>query len=160
MPAQRPQPHSENHGSEVPSIALLIAVLLIPAWIVTLRRKDAWPFSCYPMFSSLMFPETLGVYRIALEHSDGSLRWWNPHFYKLQGTLGKRLVSAALARRSGEVERIVQLVRSSTSEDSNLEQARSLCVVLLQCQTAGDEIKIIDNVVLRIRLAASGDCAR
>ena len=69
------------------------------------------------MFSSLMFPETLGVYRIALEHSDGSLRWWNPHFYKLQGTLGKRLISAALARRTGEVERIVQLVRSSTSED-------------------------------------------
>jgi len=144
----------------VPSIALLIAILFVPAWIVTLRRKDAWPFSCYPMFSSLMFPETLGVYRIALEHSDGSLRWWNPHFYKLQGTLGKRLVYAALARRTGEVERIVQLVRSSTNEDSNLEQARSLCVVLRRCQTAGDEIKVIDNVVLRIGLAASGDCAR
>lgn len=143
------------------SVALLIAVLLVPAWFVTLRRRDAWPFSCYPMFSSLMFPETLGIYRIALEHSDGSLRWWNPHFYKLGGTLGKRLVFAALARQTGEVQRIVQLVRfSSTNEDSNLEQARGLCVVLRQFQTAGDEIKVIDNVVLRIGLAASGDCIR
>jgi hypothetical protein len=73
----------------------------LPVWAVgalfvglalgaVLRRRDAWPFSHYPMFCQRLAPEDLAVVRIAIEDEAGRIDWWRPRFFRLPDRLCAR----------------------------------------------------------------------
>lgn len=64
---------------------------LIPLFWVTLRGKDAYPFSHYPMFSNLCDIKDVEIFRIALETNDGKLVWWKSEFYRYPEIVGRKL---------------------------------------------------------------------
>jgi hypothetical protein len=140
---------------------LLVAVwvlLILAGLAAMLLQQDAWPFSCYPMFSRHMYPETLMVYRVSLECSDGTRFWWRPHFYTLQQGLGSRLVRLSSSPDVLNHTTVQELVNVIVQEDVGLlpsgKQVRDLSVVLRRCEVTltGDYI-IRDQVVLDIELA-------
>lgn len=139
------------------------AVLLCLAWILMVLQRDAWPLSCYPMFSQPMYPETLAVYRIAFEYPDGSLRWWHSEFHKLQQTLGPQLFSCVMSTKPQQVARldeVLRLIQSVSREDPEPPAVHNLCIVLRQCHPEGGGWAIHDEIVARIRLSESKQNAR
>src|ERR1700733_3321801 len=88
---------------------------------VTLLRRDAWPFSRYPMFSRYRDPRQVCVICIALETPDGSLTWWRPHFYRYPDVLGRKLALDDLALKLWCVSEVLRLVQL----ENGLEGAKS-----------------------------------
>ena len=78
---------------------MILAILVISffAWqllCVTVRGREAWPFSHYPMFAQ---PHTLAqveVFRVARETADGEIIWWRSRFYRYPERLGRDLRQA------------------------------------------------------------------
>jgi hypothetical protein len=61
-------------------------------WIwVTIRGKDAFPFSAYPMFSARHRLEDVRVIRIALALETGEKVWWQSEFYRYPEFVGRQL---------------------------------------------------------------------
>ena len=58
---------------------------------VTLRGKDAFPFSHYPMFAQTLDLQKVRITRIALELESGDIVWWQPEFLFYREVLGKQL---------------------------------------------------------------------
>ena len=105
---------------------VLAAVLILMFFSVTLFRRDAWPFTRYPMFSRYRDPRQVCVVCIALESPDGTLRWWRPHFYRYPDMFGRRLLRDDHALRlwcTGEVLRLVRL------ETGNMDAYRAIHIV-------------------------------
>ena len=73
--------------------AAFVAFAILAGW----RRRDLWPFSHYPMFSSLVSVDDLVVFRIAIEDTMGQVGWWRPRFFRMQDRLAARF--AELMRR-------------------------------------------------------------
>jgi hypothetical protein len=89
-----------------------VAALLIFAFFsVTLLRREAWPFTRYPMFSRYRDPRQVCVICIALETPDGNLTWWRPHFYRYADIFGRKLASDDLSLRLWCASEILRLVR-------------------------------------------------
>ena len=76
--------------------ALFIFLALAAGW----RGRDLWPFSHYPMFSSLRSLDDVVVFRIAIEDASGRVDWWRPRFFRMQDRLAVRF--AELMRRPAE----------------------------------------------------------
>ena len=96
-------------------------------------RVEAWPFSCYPMFSSPFVPQELRVCRIALECGDGKLLWWRPHFYKLPLLLGERFawcMGRPPAVRARWLRPLVQETIHCIQNDPGVISARKVCITL------------------------------
>jgi len=92
------------------------AVLLL----VTVMQKEAYPFSYYPMYSSMHKLNEISVYRIAFKKPDGSMTWWISEFYRYPEYVGRKLKQMH-AIDSGSAEKDVLL---------RLEQTRLLILVL------------------------------
>jgi hypothetical protein len=58
---------------------------------VTLFRKQAYPFSFYPMYSTPHSVDQISVFRLALEKKDGTVAWWQSEFYRYPEYLGRKL---------------------------------------------------------------------
>ena len=58
---------------------------------VTLFRKQAYPFSFYPMYSAPQSVRRISVFRLALEKKDGTVVWWQSEFYRYPEYLGRKL---------------------------------------------------------------------
>ena len=99
---------------------LLLVVLLAPMLWVTVRGKDAWPFSHYPMFSRLTNLSEVEVFRLALETKEGEIVWWHSEFYRYPEFVGRMLKQ--LHRRECESGR--------TAAFAALERQRYLAEVL------------------------------
>lgn len=115
------------------------------------------------MFSQPIYPETLSVYRIALEYPDGSRRWWNSEFYKLQQTLGPQLFSCILSTKPERIvglDQAVKLIQSVSDQDFTCPAVQHLCIIMRQCQLVDGRWKIRDEVVSRIRLPESKQSPR
>jgi hypothetical protein len=72
------------------SMLVFSALVAVLVW-VTLRGKDAWPFSHYPMFSSPADLSQLRVIRLALETRDGEVIWWRSRFYRYPERVGRHI---------------------------------------------------------------------
>lgn len=70
---------------------IFFILLLAPLIWATARRKDAFPFSHYPMFSHLIDTDNVVVYRVALETKDGNTVWWKSGFYRYPEFVGRKL---------------------------------------------------------------------
>jgi hypothetical protein len=123
------------------------------SWLATIRGRDAWPFSGYPMFSRPVRPEQIRVYRIWLEYPDGSTRWWRPHYYKLQQTFGldfKRATGLPLPDRIDLLHNLRLRIERCLKQDPAAAGATSYCVVLRRPVLDPDGTwKPVDEVVQR-----------
>lgn len=136
------------------------SLLLVPAWLVAWRGRDAWPYSCYPMFTHYLTPEQVEVFRIALERPDGSRVWWRPRNAKLQESLGAEFRTLARGvdpgvQRRQEVElvaRVAGLVRHDPGPEADVA---ALCVVRRSVTAAPDaEFAVMEALFRRYPLSA------
>lgn len=58
---------------------------------ITLRGREAWPLSAYPMFAGRQPLAEVVVYRVAWETPTGTTEWWRPHFYRYAEQVGLQL---------------------------------------------------------------------
>jgi hypothetical protein len=96
----------------------IIGVLLV--W-VTVSGRDLWPFSAYPMFARPIDAEAeIVVFRLAVEQSDGSRRWWRTEDPTDQEEIGRSFANlfdtdprSVLATRAGRqlLARVALLAR-------------------------------------------------
>jgi hypothetical protein len=90
----------------------LIAVLALAFTLyLTLARRDAWPFTRYPMFSSYLDPAHVRVVCFALETRDGQLHWWHPRFYRYPDKLGRKAAGGDTAVKLWCVSEVIRLIR-------------------------------------------------
>ena len=66
------------------------SLLILPVVVSFIRQRDAWPFSCFPMFSRGLKPEDVEIVRIAIEDGEGRITWWQPAFFRLPDSFGDR----------------------------------------------------------------------
>src|SRR5581483_12210732 len=80
----------------IPFIAtyILASLFLVTSFLSLIKRRDYWPFSCYPMFSTHMSWPTQTVIRFKLCFSDDTTQWWQPHFFKLPLIFSRELQRA------------------------------------------------------------------
>lgn len=103
----------------------------------TVKGRDAFPFSHYPMFSDLAEIEKTEVFRVALETSGGEVHWWTSEFYRYPEFVGRRLKE--LYRAAGGDERqnafaelekrrclseVLRLIKIETGTIENLKSVR------------------------------------
>ncbi|MET0393846.1 MAG: hypothetical protein ABW019_11930 [Chitinophagaceae bacterium] len=114
---------------------------------VTIVRKDAWPFSWYPMYAAPHAPEKVTVIRIALQAREGSVTWWRSRFYRYPEYTGRRLLQLqkAAAKRTGHavfitLERnklLLEVLRLIESEDASASHYKAFHIVE---RTVGDNL--------------------
>lgn len=110
---------------------------LIPLLWVTLRGKDAFPFSHYPMFSNLSDVNNVEVYRIALETHEGKLVWWKSEFYRYPEMVGRKFKDLYQIENEGEevfsnLERqrlLIQVLRLIEDEEKSTRQYQAFHVI-------------------------------
>ena len=91
---------------------LFVAAVFVVLFVsVTLARRDAWPFTRYPMFSRYRDPWEVRVICFGLETLKGNVTWWRPRFYRYQDTLGRKLAPDDSAHRLWVVSEVLRLVR-------------------------------------------------
>ena len=141
---------------------LLFILLLTPLLWVTVRGKDAWPFSHYPMFSRLTNLNQVEVFRVALETTTGEVVWWGSEFYRYPEFVGlwlKRIQqmegeggrSAALALLERQ-RCLAEVLRLMETEGGRLDQYLAFLIVR-RTADGGNGITIRDQTVSRIPLA-------
>ncbi|MDO3642251.1 hypothetical protein [Mucilaginibacter sp. L3T2-6] len=114
---------------------VICAVLL---W-VTIRKKEAYPFSYYPMYSSGHKIENVCVYRIALKKQDGSMAWWESEFYRYPEYVGRKLKQLSVAHKqinpNGiflELEKrklLIMVMRIMEKEGAEISSYYAFCIV-------------------------------
>lgn len=136
---------------------IFFIIILIPSLWVTLRGKDAFPFSHYPMFSNLSNPVQVEVFRIAFEKKDGEFVWWKSEFYRYPEFVGRRLKQlhqtdndkikafTFLERR----RYLIEVLRLVETEEKSPEQYQAFLIVR---RTVNSDFEINDVVIERIPL--------
>jgi hypothetical protein len=81
-------------------IVFFIGMCSILLW-VTIRQKDAFPFSWYPMYSGTHALDKISIVRIALQQQDGGVAWWQSRFYRYPEYTGRKLRALQQAINSG-----------------------------------------------------------
>lgn len=125
----------------------------------TVRGRDAFPFSHYPMFSDSTDISKVEVFRIALENSNGDIYWWKSEFYRYPEFIGrqfkklyyaegdltqKAFINLEKQRLLAEVVRLIEL------EDKTLESVRNLHIVKRRAssqQQKSGEISVKDEII-------------
>jgi hypothetical protein len=107
-------------------VFFVAAVLILMFFSVTLLRREAWPFTRYPMFSHYRDPRQVCVICIALETPDGNLTWWRPRFYRYPDIVGRKLVPDDPSLRLWCVSEVLRLVRL---EKGDSETYRAIHIV-------------------------------
>lgn len=111
----------------VASIDTVLGLCLIGLTaLLHLARRDAWPFTRYPMFSRYKSLKDVRVMCLALEGSDGRLRWWRPHFYRYTDGIGGKLADLSDANISSCTDHVLRLL---TLEREDLSRCRAIHVI-------------------------------
>lgn len=121
---------------------------------ITIARKDAWPFSWYPMYAAPHAPERVKVIRIGLQTQEGPVTWWQSRFYRYPEYTGRRLLQLqkAAAKSAGNtvfiiLERnklLLEVLRLIESEQGSASQYKAFHIVE---RTIGDNLAITDRTV-------------
>lgn len=143
-------------------ILLFIFVLALLLW-ATVRGKDAWPFSHYPMFSRLTDVSEVEVFRVALETITGEIIWWRSEFYRYPEFVGRILKRLHYMESEGgkvalfaslERQRYLAAVLSLIeSEEGRVEPYTAFHIVRRTIAAGGDNtLEIKEQTVTRIPL--------
>ena len=124
--------------------------LLLSLIVATFSLKDAWPFSCYPMFSTERKLSQIVVYRIAFISSNDKEEWWQAPFQHLQRDFGKRFYKDWTKQNSSPFLRLplIALLLNTTHSKKQVK------FILVYKRTVSDSKKILiqDEEVLRINV--------
>src|ERR1700761_3103559 len=71
--------------------SIFFALVVLALLFVTIRGRDFYPFSSYPMFSWAHQLDKVQVYRIALEDEDGRITWWRHEAHRYPEFVGRAL---------------------------------------------------------------------
>jgi hypothetical protein len=140
---------------------LFVILLLLPLVWVTVRGVDAWPFSHYPMFSQLMSPNEVEVFRVALETDAGEVVWWRSDFYRYPEFVGRTLKRIhRMSKEGGKIEAVAALetqrclaevLRLIEVEEGNANHYRAFHLIRRSIDTRGDKaFSVKDQTVARI----------
>lgn len=58
---------------------------------VTIRKKDLFPFSWYPMYSGSYRAGQVRILRIALQDRAGGVNWWKTKYYRYPEFIARKL---------------------------------------------------------------------
>ena len=142
---------------------LLVSLLSVLLW-VTVRGKDSWPFSHYPMFSGVADIAEVEVFRLALETTDGEVIWWRSEFYRYPEFVGRSLKhlkqledESRQSRALAGLERqrlLAAVLRLIELEEGRSDRYRAFQVVR-RAVAADDDgaLKITEQTVITIPLA-------
>lgn len=92
-------------------IVFFIGMCSILLW-VTIRQKDAFPFSWYPMYSGSHSLDKVNVFRVALQKQEGGITWWQSRFYRYPEYVGRKLQGLRQAKAGTQKEVFVLLERN------------------------------------------------
>ena len=151
---------AEDSGGirEIAAVLVLALSFIAAAWFVTVRGRDAWPFSGYPMFSKPVGAREIRVYRIRLEYPGGEARWWRPHYYKFQQIFGldfKRAMGLPLADRIETLHGLRLRIEHCLRHDPDAAGATAYSMVLRRPVFHSDGTwKTVDEVVQRTALGS------
>ena len=133
----------------------LIAGLLL--W-VTLRGRELWPLTSYPMFSERHALAQVEVFRVALETHTGECEWWRSRFYRYPERIGRELQQAqrlgqlnaglpllAQRRLLAEAARLIRLEEGGTAQYRALHIVRRTAAFDSQ-----QELRIVEQTIARL----------
>lgn len=140
---------------------LLSIVVLAPMVWVTVRGKDAWPFSHYPMFSRLTGLGDVEIFRVALETRSAEVVWWRSKFYRYPEFVGRelRLLDAQTAERgpvaaiaSLEKQRyLAEVLRLIEAEEGGIERYEALLIMKRRIQPdPASRLLVKDELIFRV----------
>ena len=126
---------------------------------VTIRRKEIYPFSYYPMYSSARNINEISVFRIALKKQDESVIWWKSEFYRYPEYVGRRLKQLCLARNYAsendvflQLERkrlLISVLRILENEEKDISNYKAFCIVERRINNQFEpEDTIIETILL------------
>lgn len=132
-------------------IIFFIIMCVILLW-VTIGRKEAWPFSWYPMYAGSHVAGKVNVIRIALQKPDGKLSWWQSRFYRYPEFTGRKLQQL---RQAGNVNNtiflhlernrlLLEVLRLIESEEGATHPYSGFHIVE---RTVSDHLEITDRTV-------------
>lgn len=135
------------------SIIFFIIICGALLW-VTIGRKEAFPFSWYPMYSGPNSLDKVRVFRIALEKTGGEITWWRSRFYRYPEYTGRKLKELRYMLRErvqNEVfvllERnrlLLEVMRLIESEEGSVINYKAFHIVE---RTISDSLEITDRTV-------------
>lgn len=131
--------------------ALFCCTSLVMAFLwITLKGKESWPFSCYPMFSKpIIASENMAYYRIALESENGAIDWWKPSFPRHQRRVSLILEKASLDMESKDSIETKQRCLTELVKLLNREQPEhkhiAICIYLRRMVNNDNGALSIDN---------------
>jgi hypothetical protein len=142
---------------------ILFFLVLAPMIWVTVRGKDAWPFSHYPMFSRLTGVQDVEIFRVALETKSTEVVWWRSKFHRYPEFVGRqlRLLERQAAERGptaaiGSLEKqryLAEVLRLIEGEEGCLEQYEALLIVKRRIQPDHESRLLVkDELIFRVPL--------
>src|ERR1017187_1090855 len=90
--------------------SLPIALIIGFTVFLNLVRRDAWPFTRFTMFSRYRRTRDVRVVCLALEALDGSISWWQPHFYRYADGIGRKLADLSEGNISSCIKHVTRLL--------------------------------------------------
>ena len=137
---------------------LFFAVIVVIQLLITIRGKDAWPFSAYDMFSDPYDLGDINIYRVALEKRDGEIVWWRSRFYRYPEYIGRKLRQIHSLRnedpKSAFVvaletkKHLLEVARLISIEQGDLDQYYSFHIVRRTAHTElGNDVSIHDETI-------------
>lgn len=121
---------------------------------IAIARKDAFPFSWYPMYSAPHAPEKVKMIRLGLQAHDGAVSWWQSRFYRYPEYTGRRLLQLqkAVEKAAGNnvfitLERnklLLEVLRLIESEEGSVRGYMAFHIVE---RTVNTNLEITDRTV-------------
>lgn len=132
------------------------AVLWMLIW-TTLRGRDFFPFSHYPMFSNSADVSNVEVFRLALETKANKVYWWKSEFYRYPEYIGRQLQKLyQMAKESDKISPFITLkkhhylfevLRIIEIEDKTIDNLQSLRIIKRTIIRESGDLLINDEVI-------------
>lgn len=120
---------------------------------ITIARRDAFPFSWYPMYAAPYAPENVKLIRLGLQMHDGTVSWWQSRFYRYPEYTGRRLLQLRkAAEKAGTnvfitLERnklLLEVLRLIESEEGSVKAYKAFHIVE---RTVNSSLEISDHTI-------------
>jgi hypothetical protein len=132
---------------------LMLGVLLL----TTVRGRDAFPFSHYPMFSDLHDVADIRIFRLALEKQTGEILWWHSEFYRYPEIVGRKLKQSFQSADGSEktdvfvlLDRkkyLAEVLRLIEIEEGGFESYRAFHIVERRVRQTENAPEIADKTI-------------
>ena len=123
----------------------------------TIRGRDVYPFSHYPMFSNRGSIEKAEIFRLALETADNEVYWWKSEFYRYPEYVGRKLRELYRAEKRFdnpnpfiELKKrqfLVEVLRLIKTENKTIENLQAIRIVKRNIAEKNQNLIINDEII-------------